>query len=524
MSDQDRPTPEQERARIEEEMRQRRSFARVARASVMWAYARSAVYAVAGIPAGIALARLLSPADFGIAAAATFFAHLAARLASGGLGAALVRMKDIHADHISTVFVVNILMAGVGAAGLVAAAPYVAAFYRIPEVGMVLPVVALSFVFGALSTVQQALLSRSLRYREMATMGSLDIVVGALTAVVLASIGFRFWSLVIGDVVGAFVKWIYGVYLVGWHLRPRFVPSAARELASFGLGMYTKSVLESLTRNADKVMIGRLLGIDALGYYDKSLSIVRRLYAKMTVVGPSVSFRIFAIIQDDRERLQRAYRKVIMTATFTTYLVFGALAVMAPHLVVVTFGEQWRPSIVPVQILCAVICLRILNDYANAALRALGWVWPQVWRQIVMTIFLLSGIYLAVPWGINGAAVAILASSMLGFVLTQTMMRRATGFGWSDILVPQLPAVASTAPLVAILWAVDFALPTTPSLLVLLAQAAAGGLFLLAFAWWCPFRELRTLMHETVDDFSPAVARFIWKDVARAPRARRRTA
>lgn len=493
-----------------------RSLGRAARTSVMWAYARTGVIGLVGVPATIALARLLTPEDFGIAAAATFFGQLAGRLSTSGLGTALVRMKDLRGDHISTIFVVNVVLTVVGITALIAAAPYIGAFYRSPEVGQVLPLVSFNFALGALSVVQQALLTRDLRYRELATIGSLDVLVAAVTAVTFAFLGLRYWSLVLGDICGAFVKWVGGLWLVGWHMRFRFVPRAAREIGSFASASYAKQTLEHFGNNIDTMVIGRLLGVTALGFYDKAFSVTNKVFNKMTVVGPSVSFRILAIVQDEPERFRRVYRKVIMTATLVGYMVFGALAAMAPHLIVVAFGDRWRPTIVPLQILCAAFALKLLNRYANAAAQAKGWVWPQVWLQLLRIVLLVTGVYLAMPWGINGAAVAVLGAMAIVFVLMQTMMRKATGLRWLDIVQPQIPAVTAGASLFALLWGLDamLSLRATPAPIILAAQVGATGLFMLAFAWWCPFRDARAVFFEIVNDLSPRAAGFVWKDVA----------
>jgi teichuronic acid exporter len=500
------------------------SLGQVARTSVMWAYVRTAVIGLIGVPATIVLARLLSPADFGIAAAAIFFGQLAARLSSGGLGSALVRIKIISEDHISTVFVVNAVMAVLGSLALILAAPYIAAFYGSPEVGRILPLVALNFTLGALSSVQQALLSRDLRYREMATIGSLDTLVGAVSAVVFASLGFRYWSLVLGDVCGAFVKWIGGIWFVGWHVRPRFVPAAAREMGSFAMGSYVQRLLLHMTRSVDQVVIGRMLGLTALGFYDKAFSVGNKVYSKMTVVGPAVSFRIFSIIQDEPERFRRAYRKVIMSATILGYVVFAGLATVAPHLLVVALGERWEPAVLPFQVLCVAFALKLLNQYATAAAQAKGWIWPQVWRQIVQILCIIVGVYFAAPWGIAAASLAVLGASIVQFFLTQSMMRRATGLGWADILAPQTPALAISAALVSVLWGIDAYLATKGAAhaVVLAAQVGSAAVLLLAFARWCPFQDTRTLMHDIVSDFSPRIAGVVWKDVATAQRDRKR--
>lgn len=502
-----------------------RSLGRVARTSVMWAYLRTVVIGLVGVPATIALARLLSPEDFGIAAAATFFGQLAGRLSTSGLGLALVRVKDLREDHITTVFTVNVVMTAVGITVLLAAAPAIGAFYQSPEVGRVLPVVAINFALGAMSLVQQALLTRDLRYRELATIGSIDVVVAAIASVGFALFGFHYWSLVLGAVCGAFAKWVGGLWLVGWHLRLRFVPRAARELGSFASASYAKRTLEHFTGNIDNIVIGRLLGMTALGFYDKGYSITNKIFNKMMVVGPGVSFRIFAIIQDEPERFRQAYRKVIMTATLLGYMVFGGLAAMAPQLVVVAFGDRWAPSVVPLQILCASFALKLLNRYAQSAALAKGWVWPQVGIQLVHIVLLVTGVYLATPWGINGAAIAVLIAMAMTWLLMQTMMRNATGLRWRDIVQPQAPAIAAGAGLFTLLWSIDLAMSAGAAgrVAILAAQVGAAGLFVLAFAWWCPFQDARVVFHEIVSDLSPRLAALVWKDVEAADAAAKRT-
>ena len=504
-----------------------RTYGRLARASVMWGYVRSGILMLVGIPTTIILARLLTPEEFGIAATATFFGQLSGRLSSSGMGSALVRVKVLRPEHISTVFTINAAATVFMVLGLVAISTSVAEFYGRSELRWVLRVVALNFAFGALSNVQQALLRRDLRYKEMTTIGSLDVTTAGIVSVMLAAVGFGYWGLVLADLSGAIVKFLYGVRVAGWHARLQFDRSAARELSSFAAGSFFRRLLEQLTRNVDNLVVGRMLGMTALGFYDKAFSLANRLYARMIVVGPSVSFRIFSIIQDEPERFRLAYHKVIMTATLINYTLFAVLGVMAPHLIVIAFGERWQPTVVPLQLLCVSFALKVLNQYAITASDARGWVWPHVWRQVVQVACIVGGVYLATPWGINGAAIAVVGAGVVMFFLTQGMMRSATGLGWADILRPQVPAVSLATVLIATLWGIDSFLATrsTAPLVIMVTQALAAATIVLAFAWRCPFADARVLMHDTVGDVSPRIAGWLWRDVAtqqRADRARRR--
>jgi PST family polysaccharide transporter len=502
------------------------ALGRVARSSVMWGYLRSMTVGLIGFPTAMILARLLEPSDFGIAAAAMFFGQLAARLSSGGMGSALSRVKELRNEHISTVFVINFGFCVLVGLVLMAAAPFIGRFYGTPEVGWVMPLVALNFAVSAFSMIQQTQLSRDLRYKELATIGALDVGTAAVTSVIFAALGFRFWGLVASDICGGIARMLWGVRLVGWHARFRFSPAVVRELGSFAIGSYAKRTLESLTRNVDNMVVGKMLGMTALGFYDKAFSSVSKLYGSITSVGPNVSFRVFAMIQDDPDRFRRAYRKVVMTSTLMTYPMFGVIAATAPHLVPVAFGPKWGATVVPLQLLCVSFALKTMNHYATTASQARGWVWPQVWRMMAQVLCVVVGVYLATPWGINGASIAVVGATLVMCFLTQGMMRAATGLGWADILEPQLASVSLTLALGLPIWGVDLLLPdTVPHLLVLVAQLAVGGVIAALFAWLCPFADIRELLHEVVSDVSPRVAAFVWRDVEAErveARARRR--
>jgi PST family polysaccharide transporter len=430
------------------------------------------------------------------------------------MGAALVRLKDLRSEHISSIFVMNVAFSAAAAVALIVSAPMIGRFYGRPEVGWLLPLVAIDFALGAYSMIQQALLKRDLRYREMATIGALDATVSAVVSLMFALSGFRFWSLVLGDIAGGTVRLIYGVRLVGWHARFRFERAAARDLSNFALGSYVRGMLEHLTRNVDNLVVGRTLGVSALGFYDKAFSSINKLYENMTTVGPNVSFRIFAIIQDEPDRFRRAYRKVIMTATLVSYPVFGVIATMAPHLVPVAFGQRWLPAVVPMQVLCVSFSLKALNQFATSASQARGWVWPHVWRQIVQVLCVVIGVYLSSPWGVSGASFAVVGASAVMFYLTQGMMRKATGLGWADILEPQVPALIFSASLVSALWACAVLMPhATSHLAVLAVEAAVAAVVTLLFAWLCPFSDVRRLLHEVTSDMSPRIAAVVWRDV-----------
>jgi O-antigen/teichoic acid export membrane protein len=486
-----------------------KSLGRASRAGVLWTTARSYIVEIVTLPSTVALAQLLSPFDFGVAAVAIFFGRLAARVSNAGMGGALIRTKELREDHISSLFIANLVLTSTAGLVLLALARPLAAFYKEPAIAALIPLVVLDILFSALSMVSQALLSRAMRYKEMATLATADALANAAASVAFAWFGFGYWSLVLGGVCGSALKWIWGVKLVGWHVRFKFVPSAARELLSFGFGTYARGLLEYVSLTIDNLIVGKVLGVQALGYYDKAFSTTQRAYNKLTVGGPTVSFRALAILQDDLVRFHRALEKILVSTTILTYGAFAVLGAMGPHLIVLLFGAKWQPCVIPFQMLCLSAAFRTTNAFAGAAADARGWVWSNVWRQGVYVGLIAVGVYFAAPWGINGASAAVLGATAVMTLLTMEVAKVATEASWRSLLMPQIPGILLAVLLGGLVWLVDGLFQQwgiVAHFPVLLAQTLVAGVVGIAAIRWTPFPIVASVVHEIVSDVSPKLA------------------
>jgi O-antigen/teichoic acid export membrane protein len=480
-----------------------KSYSRLARSGIYWSYLRVGIFAFVTVPTTVVLARTLTPTQFGIAAGAIYFGQLASRLAGAGMGTALIRLKTLRPEHVSSVFVVNGIVSLSVSLLLLAAGPYIGAFFRNAEVGALMPVVALTFAISVLDTCPRALLQRDMRFPRIATVNTLDMLTAPITAVGLAWGGFGVWSLPLGELAGASARSVAALLLARWVPTLRFSREALGEVLSFGLGSYAKRVMDHATLNLDNVVVGRTLGVTALGFYDKAFMLMNRVVNHVNLAGPGISFRIFAIIQEDEERFRRAYRKVIMSVALIGIPAFASLAVSADELFLVAFGERWLPSVLPFRILCAVGVLKLLNAYASSAAQARGWIWSEVWRQIVYVFLIVMGIVAAGRWGIVGAAAAVLVATAVMFVLMQHMLLRATGLGPRDVVEPVLPAVACAAWVAAAALAAELLLRGVERRwLVLLAQLGAAAVTYVLFLWLTRAPDVRDLVQELRDDFS----------------------
>ena len=499
-----------------------KNYGKTAKEGALWSLGRESVSQLMAIPTTLLLARLLSPSDFGIAAAATFFIQLGKRMGNMGLNTALVRMKDVREEHRASVFVINLSFGLFAWAALMLGAPAIGEYYNDPRVTGAVRLAATIFLVNFFGAVEYAVLQRDMKFRQIAMVEWTTPVVFFPVSVGMAWAGYGYWSLVLGQVLANSASTFAKVYFGRWKPSLRITRTGVAETVPFGLGVYAKRLLTYAAESLDSLIVGGLFGVTWLGFYDKAFNSADNLSNRMAL-GANVMFRIFAIIQDERERFVRAYSKVVLAGTIITVPVFCGLIVAAPQFIAVLFGEKWLPAVIPFQLLCASGALRLITRYASAAVQASGKIWGEVWRKVAQVVLIVSLLFLFRGWGIEGAAFGVFLSSLVLTILMQGLVRQIVGLSWRELLTPLLPsfvAAAGTALAVgAVTVAAREAAPGLSAFVLLPLQAAAGGLFWMSFTLFGRFRALQDVVDEVLDDVVPE---FIRRHVDRfRPRAMR---
>jgi PST family polysaccharide transporter len=483
-----------------------KGYGKTAKQGAVWSLTRQAGHELIAIPASMITARLLTPDDFGVAFAASFFVMLASRLTQFGFSASLVRIKEVRPDHLSSVFAFNLTTGVLWYLLLALSAPWLGGALGSAEAGNLIPVAALSFLVTPFGGVPAALVQRRMDFRNLALADWTDMLVGSIATIVLAWRGWGYWSIPTGHVISVAARVVLLMYVSRWRPSLRFSRSALGELMSFGLGVQTKYVLRYATANVDSIIVGRVLGMNALGLYDKAFATMGRMVNRLTL--GQAPFRIFSIIQEDRERFARAYQRLVLGVTLLSYPAFAAAITVAEPLFVVLYGEKWVAAVVPFQLLCVSGMLQVLTGYAAQANEAAGGIWAQVRRQAVGSVLVVAGAAVGSRLGgIAGAAFGVTVARLVYTMSMQDLIRRVTGLTWGGMLSPQVPGITCAAAMAAVLVAtsvaVNAAIPQPPALVLLLIQVAVGGLFYGVFVLFSPSAAVRELVDETADDLIP---------------------
>jgi O-antigen/teichoic acid export membrane protein len=488
----------------------KKAYGKTAKVGAMWHIGRESVTQVMGIPTTVILARLLSPADFGIAAAATFFIQLGKRLGNMGLNTALVRMKDVREEHRASVFVINITVGLVTWGTLMLLAPQIGTYYGDPRVTGAVRVASTIFLVNFLGAVEQAVLQREMRFKEMAFVEWTIPAVFMPVSVGMAWAGYGYWSLVIGQVAANSASTFAKVYFGRWRPSFKVTRIGLAETLPFGMGVYAKRLLTYAAENLDSLIVGGMFGVTGLGFYDKAFNAADNLSNRLSL-GSTVMFRIFAIIHEERDRFVRAYAKVVLAGTIVTLPVFAGLIVAAPEFISVVFGEKWLPAVVPFQLLCAAGALRLISGYASSAIQAKGRIWGEVTRKLLQVVLIVTLILVLSPWGIQGAALGVFSATLVLTISMQGLVRRVVGLSWRELLMPLAPSALAAVGAASMVglgeMLVKRATPAAADWQVLLAQIASAGVFWIAFVLFARFGALQDVVDEVLNDLAPGAMR-----------------
>lgn len=352
------------------------------------------------------LARLLSPADFGLLSLATVVTAILQVFVDSSFNRVLVQRAKLGAKDASTIFWTSNLIAVALYAIVFFAAPILAVLLGDARLVDILRVQSLAIPIAALSSTPAALLERDFKFKALSIRRVAGTVVGAVVAVSLAFAGAGVWALVgqtlAQSIVGLILLWAAS------HWRPKleFSLAALRSMADVGFSVLGVGLLNAVQSNIDKLIIGVAIDPTALGYYFLAQRILNIVSELVTSVVAQVSFTTFSRVQGDVRRVNVAMRGLTFASASVAIPVFAILALLAPYFIPVVFGDDWIAAVPVFQLLTPSIILASITYFDGNLLIAVGKARSAFGIALAQNIVGIALLVLAVPYGINAVALS----------------------------------------------------------------------------------------------------------------------
>ncbi|MBU0634330.1 MAG: lipopolysaccharide biosynthesis protein [Candidatus Omnitrophica bacterium] len=303
--------------------------------------------------ATIVLARLLLPEHFGTIATACIYINFIQMLHRGiGLSEAIIQGEYVGEQSIATAFFAYFFIGTIFSLVTLLIAPFIAEFFNNNSLTLILRILSLIFIFDALTYIFEAVLSKRLEYRKiiLPQLGGIIAysLIGNIAAYASRSVWSLVWALLFKSVMRCFLSW----RISRWQPIFAFKIASLRKMFKFGKNVLGTAFFHHVTENLDFLIIGKFLGVAAIGYYFFAYSIANYFYQHITPIFFKVLFPAFSQGRNGNKLFKEFYLKIVQSAALFSVPLYLGSCVNAKELVVFLFGVKWLKAALLVQILC----------------------------------------------------------------------------------------------------------------------------------------------------------------------------
>jgi lipopolysaccharide exporter len=368
----------------------------------------------------VVLARLLAPDDFGLMGVALLSLATLETFSEPGLDYALIQKKKEIKGYLNPAWTFLVLRGSFLFLLLFGTAPYLAAFFRAPEATWILRLISFSILVQGMVNTGLVYFRKNLEFNKQFLYELSGTLADFLVAISLALWLRSVWALAFGYLTGSLARLLASYFLHPWRPRFEWDWGKIKDLFHFSQWVMGSNILVFLIIQGDDLFVGRFLGITALGFYQMAYKIANLPATEISQVIAQVTFPAYSKVQENLERLRRAYSQVFQGVTLSSLLLAGFILVFAQPFTKIILGEKWLPMVPAMRIMALSGLFRAIGAATGAVFYAVGK--PKIetrWQLIDLLILVLLIYPLAVKNGITGVALAVLISTLvatIGFI------------------------------------------------------------------------------------------------------------
>jgi len=398
----------------------------------------------------IVLARLLPVESFGLLTIAMIFINFALK-AQLGVSSAIVQANEITRTYIRVAFSLSVLSGIILTVVIWFCAPVAAAIFGAGAIASVLRLMSISFLLTSFGAIAEALLERKLNYRRLLTVEIFSYGIGyCFIGIMLALMDYGVWALAWASVIYSFLKTCLLISVSPHAWWPSFARSERSKLLNFGTGTSLSRLANFAAANGDYFVVGRWLGATALGLYSRAFQLMSLPMYQFSSVISCVLFPAYAKIQNDTDRLKRAYLGAVCLSFLVILPALTTLAVAAPDLIAAGFGASWTGATLPLQILCIGGVFQCMYNLGDSLARAKGAVYWKLWCHTVYAVCVFVASLIGSRWGITGVATGVVIAMSIIYILMARLSLYLTHASWTEFFLAQLPGTIVAANVAAV--------------------------------------------------------------------------
>jgi len=403
----------------------------------------------------IVLARLLTPADFGLMGVGLVTLSAMDSLSHPGLQEAVIQRKNDVREYLDILWTVGVIR-GIAVGVIMAVlSPLIAGFFNSPDATYILLAMAGVIMVNGFVNTGMVLFHRELAFNKVAINEFIPIVVATVVSITLAIVLRNAWALVLGY-LARMVTLVLLSYVIHPY-RPRFSRSndKAKSLFEFGRWVYLHRVVNFISLQADSIMLGGALGTTSLGLYQMSqrtsIQPLKEIPRAITIV----AFPVYSRLQSDLDKMRQAFLGVVEGVSSLTLPIAVAIFILAGEFVELVLGDKWLPIVPVMRILAVSGFIHSFVNTGGALFNGSGKPWFNFHMALIKAALMLVLIYpMTQAYGLSGAAYTVLVATSFSFLVFLYHSTRLLRLTPGEVIRAISPAVLSTMALAGVIYGI----------------------------------------------------------------------
>ena len=460
-----------------------------------WSAIERIVNQVVNFVVAVIMARLLTPADYGLVGMVAIFIGISQAFVDSGFSQALIRKQDRTEEDNSTAFFFNLFVAILFYLLLFFTAPLIADFYEEPLLTPITRVIGLSIIINSLCLVQRALFTIEVDFKTQSKASVTASFISGIVGIGMALGGCKVWA-VVGQqlsnlLINAILFWAFS----SWYPRKFFVWDSFKELFGFGSKLLAAGLIGVIWKNIYNLVIGKVYSATNLGYWTKSIQFADVPSNGITDVIQRVVYPVLCKIQGETERLQSVYRNFVKLSAFVSIPLMVGLAAVARPFVLVLLGEQWEFVGELLMFVCFSKMLSTVQAINLNPIQTLGrsdlFLRLEVIKKIIGAITLIA----TMNFGLLIMAIGGIIASVLYLIVNTYYTKRLIGVNLLMQLKDIAPTLLLSSAMFCVVMAFNFVVDNV--YVELFGGVLLGMVFYIGVAYLFKFQEMKEVVDIT---------------------------
>ncbi len=426
---------------------------------------------------GLVLANILSPAEYGLIAIISIFIAVFNSLVDSGFSNALIRKNNATDVDYNTIFLFNLAISILLFFCLYFLAPYISLFFNQPELTSLTRVMSSIVLINAFAIIQRTRLVKNIDFKTQTKISVIASTISGAIGIGMAIRGCGVWSLAGQQISRQTLNTILLWFFNRWMPRLQFSIESFNELFSFGWKLLVSSLIDTIWREIYQVVIGRFYSPATLGQYERARQFNMIFSNNLTAIIQRVSYPVLSSIQDNNERMKQAYKKIIKTTMYISFICMLGLCAIAKSLILVLIGEEWLPAVEFLQIICFSGMMYPLHAINLNMLQVQGrsdlFLRLEIIKKFIAIGPILLGVFVGIKWMLIGSAI----TGFFAYYLNSYYSGKKLNYSMLEQVKDILPSFTIAIIMAIVVYAISY-INITPVILLPL-QIVVGAIMVL---------------------------------------------